>query len=97
VPVRKAVRLRKEWRTRRSYCWPAMTLADQAQEQLAAFPLVRDRFVGLGGLEPPASSLSEIDGQAPCYFSLCAGRAAPQVLQGWGEPLSPAALDRAEM
>jgi hypothetical protein len=32
-----------------------------------AFPLVRGQFVGLAGLEPAASSLSEIDGQAPCY------------------------------
>jgi hypothetical protein len=36
-----------------------------------AFPLVRDRscggLVGLAGLEPAASSLSGIDGQALCY------------------------------
>jgi len=32
-----------------------------------AFPLVRGCIVGLGGLEPAASSLSEIDSQAPSY------------------------------
>ena len=32
-----------------------------------AFPLVRGRFVGLAGLEPAVSSLSEIDGRALCY------------------------------
>src|SRR5215208_2967895 len=32
-----------------------------------AFALVKVGLVGLGCLEPAASSLSEIDGQAPCY------------------------------
>jgi hypothetical protein len=32
-----------------------------------AFSLVKGHLVGLGGLEPPPSSLSEIDGRAPCY------------------------------
>jgi hypothetical protein len=32
-----------------------------------AFPQVRAAVVGLAGLEPAASSLSEIDGEAPCY------------------------------
>ena len=27
----------------------------------------QSQFVGLAGLEPAASSLSEIDGRAPCY------------------------------
>jgi hypothetical protein len=31
------------------------------------FPQVNLGIVGLAGLEPAASSLSEIDGQAPCY------------------------------
>jgi hypothetical protein len=37
-----------------------------------AFPQVNPGVVGLAGLEPAASSLSEIDGQALCYpaFSL---------------------------
>jgi hypothetical protein len=32
-----------------------------------AFPQFKAGVVGLGGLEPPASSLSEIDGRALCY------------------------------
>jgi DUF917 family protein len=32
-----------------------------------AFPQVNLSTVGLAGLEPAASSLSEIDGRAPCY------------------------------
>jgi hypothetical protein len=32
-----------------------------------AFLLVRGHMVGLGGLEPPTSSLSEIEGSALCY------------------------------
>jgi hypothetical protein len=39
----------------------------------AAFSLVRGRMVGLGGLEPPTSSLSGIEGSALC------GPAFPQV------------------
>src|SRR5215216_4110481 len=40
-----------------------------------AFPLVRGRTVGLGGLEPPTSSLSGIEGSALCApaFSQVAG------------------------
>jgi hypothetical protein len=34
--------------------------------QHAAFPLVTGLFVGLAGLEPAASSLSGIEGQALC-------------------------------
>jgi hypothetical protein len=36
------------------------------------FPQVKDSIVGLAGLEPAPSSVSEIDGRAPCYaaFSL---------------------------
>jgi hypothetical protein len=33
----------------------------EPKKQEPAFPLVRGHMVGLGGLEPPASSLSEID------------------------------------
>jgi hypothetical protein len=35
--------------------------------RVTVFPLVTDRFVGLAGLEPAASSLSEIEGSALCY------------------------------
>ena len=61
-----------------------------------AFPLVRGRFVGLAGLEPAASSLSEIEGRALCY------PAFPQVVrlrmpQGWGEPLPGLDSDRAAL
>src|SRR4029450_12961901 len=36
------------------------------QDNDPAFPLVRGHFVGLGGLEPPASSLSAIMGLPLC-------------------------------
>jgi hypothetical protein len=40
--------------------------AGYPREERPAFVLVTGRLVGLGGLEPPPSSLSGIDGQALC-------------------------------
>jgi hypothetical protein len=59
---------------------PPTLVADQrcievgwTQEERMAFPLVRAGLVGLGGGEPPTSSLSGIEGSALC------GPAFPQV------------------
>ena len=37
------------------------------EDHRRAFPQVNSGAVGLAGLEPAASSLSEMDGRAPCY------------------------------
>jgi hypothetical protein len=45
----------------------SMSTAELHERISAPHALVTCRFVGLAGLEPAASSLSEIDGWALCY------------------------------
>jgi hypothetical protein len=40
--------------------------SDDRRHYRRVFPQLKDGVVGLAGLEPAASSLSEMDGQAPC-------------------------------
>jgi hypothetical protein len=66
VLVRRAVRTQNERRTRRLRCRPAIYPSRLNPGTEIAFPLVRGRTVGLGGLEPPTSSLSAITRSPPC-------------------------------
>src|SRR5215212_1096665 len=59
--VRRAVRTQKERRARRLRCRPAIYPSRLNPGTEIAVPLVRGRTVGLGGLEPPTSSLSAIE------------------------------------
>ena len=65
--VRRAVQAQRTRRTRRPRCRPDRHTRRLSQAQGQAFPLVKASVVGLAGLQPAASSISEIDGQAPCY------------------------------
>ena len=50
------------------------------------FPLVRGRMVGLGGLEPPTSSLSAIEGSplyGPPFFQVAADRKRRSVMRSY--------------
>ena len=66
VLVRRAVRAQNERRTRRLRCRPAIYPSRLNPGTEIVFPLVRGRTVGLGGLEPPTSSLSAIMGLPLC-------------------------------
>src|SRR5215213_9507474 len=75
VLVRWAVRTQKRAANPPTPCRPAIYPNRLNPGTEIAFPLVRGRTVGLGGLEPPTSSLSGIEGSALCApaFSQVAG------------------------